>query len=401
MRVLRVPLAGVVIVVLLAGSVGTTLAQDPAENATAAEPESILFVGNSFSFWDDGVWTHVAGLAASEDPPRTIDVDSITAGGAPLKSFVSRVSAERVRERGADVVVLQGDIPENYPPETAVETFLESARTLDQAVRDGGARPVYYMTWPFILADWMGHAGIETAHRQIEEDLDATIAPVAMAMIESLIERPDLDMLGPDMSHPSVHGLYLAAAVIYATIYGRSPEGLAYRPEGVREEEAAYLQRVAWEAIEAWNDGAMSPAPDAGAWVTGSISPCTPDWSTPPRVTFHDGVWAIDGLTMTCRDTASDPRVTGRATSVWHCDCQYGVGSPTWGTYELEGPDGSWVGPRIGTRAMDGSGHSFAILEGTGAYEGLTYMVDWTHQPNGTTELEGVIFEGSPPDFAP
>ena len=50
---------------------------------------------------------------------------------------------------------------------------------------------------------------------------------------------------------------------------------------------------------------------------------------------------------------------------------------------------------------MDGSGHSFAILEGTGAYEGLMYMVDWTHQSNGTTELEGVIFEGAPPDPAP
>ena len=182
------------------------------------------------------------------------------------------------------------------------------------------------------------------------------------------------------------------------TVYGHSPEGLTYRPEGVSEEEAAYLQRVAWEAIQGWDDGAMSPAPDAGAWVTGSISPCTPDWSAPPRVTFHDGIWAIDGLTMSCRDTASDPRVTGRATTVWSCDCQYGIGSPTWGTYELEGPDGSWVGPRNGTRAMDGSGHSFAVLEGTGAYEGLTYMVDWTHAPNGMTDLEGVIFEGAPPE---
>ena len=268
-------------------------------------------------------------------------------------------------------------------------------------MRDGGALPVYYMTWPFILEDWMVHAGIEAAHRQIEEELDATFAPVAMATIDSLTERPELDMLGPAMSHPSVHGLYLAAAVNDGTIYERSPEGLAYRPDGLSVEEAAYLQRVAWEAIRAWNEGAMSPAPDAGAWVTGSIDPCRPDWSAPPpHVTFHDGIWSIDELTMTCRDEASDPRVTGRATTAWSCDCQFGVGSPTWGTYELASPDGSWIGPRHGTRAMDGSGHSFAVLEGTGAYEGLTYMVDWTQEPDGTTELEGVIFEGAPPEPA-
>jgi hypothetical protein len=396
MHALRSALAAPLALIMLTGSIVVAVAQDSAE--VTAETESVLFVGNSFTFWDGGVWRHVEGLAASEDPPRAIEVDALTQGGAPLASFVYMVKAEDLREDARDVVVLQGDIPENYDPETAVETFLESARTLDQVVRDGGARPVYYMTWPFILEDWMGHAGIEAAHRQIEEELDATVAPVAMAMIDSLVEWPELDMLGPDMSHPSVHGLYLAAAVIYGTIYERSPEGLAYHPEGVSEEEAAYLQRIAWEAIGAWNDGAMSPPPDAGAWVTGSIS-CGPDWSAEPaQVTFRDGIWAIDALTMTCRDTASDPRVTGFATSVWHCDCQYGVGSPTWGTYELEGPDGSWVGPRYGTRAMDGSGHSFAVLEGTGAYAGLTYMVDWTHQPDGSTEVEGVIFEGTPPE---
>jgi hypothetical protein len=64
--------------------------------------------------------------------------------------------------------------------------------------------------------------------------------------------------------------------------------------------------------------------------------------------------------------------VSGSATNVWNHDCKFGVGSPTWGAYELRTPEGSWVGTYRGTRAIDGTGHSFAVLEGTEALEGLT-----------------------------
>jgi hypothetical protein len=65
--------------------------------------------------------------------------------------------------------------------------------------------------------------------------------------------------MDPDLVHASWQGAYLAAAVIYATIFGRSPEGLDYT-FGVSEEDAAFLQRIAWQTVTDWQAG-VPPSP--------------------------------------------------------------------------------------------------------------------------------------------
>ena len=66
-------------------------------------------------------------------------------------------------------------------------------------------------------------------------------------------ERPDLDMMSADRVHASWAGSYLAAAVIYATLFDESPEGIDYS-FGVAPEDASYLQDVAWQAVTDWRE---------------------------------------------------------------------------------------------------------------------------------------------------
>ena len=66
-------------------------------------------------------------------------------------------------------------------------------------------------------------------------------------------ERPDLDMIHKNKIYPSSQGTYLAVAVLYATIFEKSPVGISYTFKawgGVTEEEAAFLQRIAWETVQ-------------------------------------------------------------------------------------------------------------------------------------------------------
>ena len=65
-------------------------------------------------------------------------------------------------------------------------------------------------------------------------------------------ERPGLDMYASDREHPSISGTYLAANVVYATVFGKSPVGSTYFPSGVGQEEAAFLQRIAWETVQGY-----------------------------------------------------------------------------------------------------------------------------------------------------
>ena len=78
-------------------------------------------------------------------------------------------------------------------------------------------------------------------------------------------EQPGLSLHFRDGSHPNPTGSYLAACVFYATLFGQTPEGLSPvrystrfgtpeegEPEAITplsQEEAAFLQRIAWETV--------------------------------------------------------------------------------------------------------------------------------------------------------
>jgi hypothetical protein len=130
---------------------------------------------------------------------------------------------------------------------------LEYARLFDQEVRVAGGRSVFYMTWPIEAQDWVTLEEIADAHRTVESELGVVVAPVGTAMAKATAERPDLSMLDTDdMMHPSMAGTYLAANVIYAAMFDGEPQGLAYRPDAITQEDAAFLQRVARQAVDEW-----------------------------------------------------------------------------------------------------------------------------------------------------
>jgi hypothetical protein len=45
-----------------------------------------------------------------------------------------------------------------------------------------------------------------------------------------------------------------AVNVVYATLFDESPEGLTYCPRGISEDEAAFLQRIAWETVQEYQE---------------------------------------------------------------------------------------------------------------------------------------------------
>ena len=227
--------------------------QAPRLTATAGAqaPGKLLFVGDSFTYCNGGLENHVKKLAASARPPRSIAADSATQGGATLKILHGKQSIhDKLREGGYDVVILQEDIPELT--EHSVAPFFEHARLFNQEIRGVGSRTVLFMAWPYERLNWVTLAEIAQAHRDLGHELGAPVAPVGVAFQRALAERPALAMLGPDKEHESIHGTYLAANVIYATLFGESPAGFKYYPTGVSAEEAAFLQRIAWETVQTW-----------------------------------------------------------------------------------------------------------------------------------------------------
>ena len=215
-------------------------------------PHRVLFVGNSFTYYNGGLETHVKQLALAAAPKRNFETERATKGGATLKildglPFVH----EKIRSGDYDVVVLQEDIPELK--EHNAEPFFEYARKFNREIRNSGGRTVLFMAWPYERLNWLSQKEIARAHHGIAKDLNVPVAPVGLAFQRSLAARPELSMLGRDKEHETIHGTYLAACVIHATLFGISPVGLGYHPAGVSADEAKFLQRIAWETIVDWN----------------------------------------------------------------------------------------------------------------------------------------------------
>ena len=217
--------------------------------AKEAAPMRVLFIGNSHTERNGGMDWLVGNMVASADPSLPFDASRRTASGVTLGYHYQNGALDVIREGDYDVVVLQDHLV-NSPTRTA-EPFLEYSRLLDEEIRASGARTVFFMTWPQGRLDWAGLDDLVEAHRRISAELGAPVAPVGVAMERARAERPALDLIGADEIHTTWAGAYLSAATIYATLFERSPEGLPFT-FGVSDEEAAFLQRIAWETVTDW-----------------------------------------------------------------------------------------------------------------------------------------------------
>ena len=228
-------------------------------------PDKILFIGNSLTFANVGVYYHLEQLAKSAKPPRVITADKAVMGGVTLKTLWEDSPSRDLIGKGIyDVVVLQEDLPETDPA-TGVDTFHKLVRQFDAEIKKAGARTVLFMAWSYERPGWITMDQIAQAHRDIATELGIDVAPVGLAFQRVKKERPDLDMLRIDGEHPNIYGTYLATNVVYATVFGESPIGLPYLPpedifyvwsdgdrRGITKEEAAFLQRIAWETVQGY-----------------------------------------------------------------------------------------------------------------------------------------------------
>lgn len=229
----------------------------------------VLFVGNSFTFYNGGLSNHFKAMAASSIPTRVVAADAVTKGGATLEIQwgLSRVH-EAILSGHPQVplqlyefpppalqyshIVLQDDIPE-YKTHN-FDNFFKYTRLFTEQVKSVGAKPILFMAWPYARLNWVSLDEIVAAHKTISAELSVDVAPVGIALNRSLAARPSLAMLGGDHEHETLHGTYLAANVIYNTVFRENTTDFTapYVPSGITAEEAKYLREIARDTVQAW-----------------------------------------------------------------------------------------------------------------------------------------------------
>jgi len=212
----------------------------------------VLFVGNSHTHVN-AVPELIAELAFAAGEARPFAYAEETSGGATLTDHVAagRVAARLSHGKWDYVVLQEQQQAPSFSREQREREFLPPARALDTMARAAGARTVLYMTWARRDGDPRNRPGDTFAAMQarmregyfdVARELHAELAPVGIAWRWALQKRPDLPLWAPDGMHAGPLGSYLAACVLYATLYGHSVEGNDFTA-GLPPDAVAIAQR--------------------------------------------------------------------------------------------------------------------------------------------------------------
>ena len=214
-----------------------------------AEGKNVLFIGNSFTYYNNGLHNHFnrfvrrAGVTGEERPTVRI----MTISGARLSEHAPALVPMLKRTKW-DVVVLQGHSYETIGRNSRAH-FRRAVRTFHKQIRDSGASTALYMTWAYEDKPEMT-AVISEAYSDIGKSLNAIVVPVGLAFEKAGEVYPDIDLILSDKKHPSLAGTYLAAAVFFGSLYEASPAELNYVPRGLTKDSARKLREIAWQTIE-------------------------------------------------------------------------------------------------------------------------------------------------------
>jgi hypothetical protein len=222
-------------------------------------PKRILFVGNSYLYYNDSLHNHVKrmGEAAGLFEQSPAIYKSATIGGAELRDHAidHLIDHTNLRvEKPFEAVVMQG-ISSAALTANSRKRFKNAATANARKIRKAGGQPVLYMTPAY--ADYhrrySASMTAETASLYIEtgNEIGALVIPVGLAFDEAKRRRPDLVLHKPfDGSHPELIGTYLAAATVMASLYGTSPVGNGYDYFGeISKDDALFAQQVAHDTV--------------------------------------------------------------------------------------------------------------------------------------------------------
>ena len=225
-------------------------------------PDSVLFVGNSYFAFNNGVGWHVSHMHASTNPASRLRSTSVLITGSGLDGHdvesyfrpgtigaYSFDAANNVvfanRDRLFDVVLMM-DCSQCPIHPVLRERFQEAVHRHCRTVRRHGAEPMLAMSWAYADRPEMTEALAE-AYSAVARINGVSVVPVGLAFAKALSGMPSIGLHMADKSHPTLAGTYLAASCIYAALFD-SPAGLAYAADLDRP-TAAFLQRVAEQTV--------------------------------------------------------------------------------------------------------------------------------------------------------
>jgi hypothetical protein len=222
-------------------------------------PTHVLFVGNSYLYYGDSVHNHVRRIVIESGlkPKKKLKYKSATISGSALHDHIidSYLDPTNLRvNKPFQVVILQGGSALGWSRKRP-SVFGKTVAAFAKKIAAAGGETALYMTQAYVephkRADPDMTVTLEKYYVEVGNANGALVIPVGLAFAEAYKRKPDVRLHKMfDGSHPNLLGTFLAANVVYASLYGTSPVGNGYDYFGkISKEDVAFLQQVAQDTV--------------------------------------------------------------------------------------------------------------------------------------------------------
>jgi hypothetical protein len=220
----------------------SVIASDAVAQSKDSRPINILFIGNSYIYYND-LPKIIVDMAASTGDKIT--TDSSTPGGYTFKQHTTNVeTTHKIKEGTWDYVVLQeqSQIPSG-PIKDVEKNVFPFAYSLDSMVHkyNSKANTIFYMTWgrkngdlqrcqayPAVCTYKGMDSLLNARYTVMAKNNHALLSPVSMVWKYLRENNPSIELYDSDGSHPSPAGSYAAACCFYAVILKKDASLVKY-----------------------------------------------------------------------------------------------------------------------------------------------------------------------------
>ena len=221
------------LIVLLAATLAACLGSSPTGTQVIGEGTRVLFIGNSLTYVNDvpGILQALADSAGGE---RLAVASRTLPNYALIDHWFEGVASREVAKGGWGWVVMQ----QGWTPAGIYrDTLRLAARNFGAEIAKIGAKGAMYQTWPPSNRP-NDFAGSIESYELAAADIGGVVFPVARAWLATWDRDRSIELYS-DGLHASVAGSYLAALVMYARIFDRTPVGL---PAALRTRAGALIR---------------------------------------------------------------------------------------------------------------------------------------------------------------
>ena len=202
---------------------------------------SLMLVGNSFFYYNNSLHNHLGDLIKNDPNVTPMKRRSITINWSDLpwhdiESYLSNehIGSFRIDTKNnnkyvpssntkIDAVIFMGCSLCPIHPDTK-DTFQVYVQKYSEIIRDKNAEPMLFMSWPYKnkpeMINSLRDVFVNTANKN-----NLLLIPAGEAFYRFNSSYPEIDLYTKDLRHPSKEGTYLAAAVVFASLYGKATAG--------------------------------------------------------------------------------------------------------------------------------------------------------------------------------